>query len=605
MVDTQELSARLRREIHTQRAFVQRIPIRMSVWRDLIDAAPQQAVRMLLIPHRRSSAGAVCTVVNGQLADLNKSRKKERLPLCTYNQSVVSGAFDFSTLVTRILPLTKWWNDNKDGIDEVIELAGAGAKDPRRVRLQTRLEHLSGAGRDSAVSAPLLWLIRILGVLGRVFPRSSKKAKSGWPSAKEQLVEAAHLFKEATEILPQTTDVLFAVSLDRQAVPCLEQSVRTVKADASRELFDIRCDRLTWAILDSGIDHSHPAFADAQGRPRVKKTLDFTRLGEMLRLAGSPDQDERDRLHNEFGLDRSEVKRFAQGVRKGLDVDWPTVAMALEVGESNNTQYIERLDPHGTQVAGILGGRRVQADDTASHPPGVCPDIGLYDLRVIGNPSGDSFTEFHIISALQYIRYLNRDKDAPVVHGVNLSLSLPHSVEDYSCGHTPICEECERLVSSGVVVIAAAGNYGFDELDRAGPAQNGGYRDLSITDPGNAAGVITVGSTHAKYPHRYGISYFSSRGPTGDGRLKPDLVAPGENVNCPSHNHGYEDCSGTSMSAPHVSGAAALLMARHHGLIGNPDRIKSILCETATDLGRTRDLQGHGLVDILRALQAM
>jgi serine protease AprX len=59
------------------------------------------------------------------------------------------------------------------------------------------------------------------------------------------------------------------------------------------------------------------------------------------------------------------------------------------------------------------------------------------------------------------------------------------------------------------------------------------------------------------------------------------------------------------MAAPHVSGAAALLMARNPELVGQPDRIKSILCSSATDLGRERYFQGHGLLDVLRALQSV
>ena len=53
---------------------------------------------------------------------------------------------------------------------------------------------------------------------------------------------------------------------------------------------------------------------------------------------------------------------------------------------------------------------------------------------------------------------------------------------------------------------------------------------LTINDPGNAELAITVGSTHRDMPHIYGVSYFSSKGPTGDGRIKPDLVAPGEKI---------------------------------------------------------------------------
>jgi subtilisin family serine protease len=59
------------------------------------------------------------------------------------------------------------------------------------------------------------------------------------------------------------------------------------------------------------------------------------------------------------------------------------------------------------------------------------------------------------------------------------------------------------------------------------------------------------------------------------------------------------------MAAPHVSGAAALLLARHRELLGSPSRVKEILCRTATDLGREKYFQGAGLVDVLRAIQSV
>jgi serine protease AprX len=59
------------------------------------------------------------------------------------------------------------------------------------------------------------------------------------------------------------------------------------------------------------------------------------------------------------------------------------------------------------------------------------------------------------------------------------------------------------------------------------------------------------------------------------------------------------------MAAPHVSGVAALLMARHNELVGQPARIKQILRDTATDLGRERYFQGAGMLDALRALQSV
>jgi hypothetical protein len=59
------------------------------------------------------------------------------------------------------------------------------------------------------------------------------------------------------------------------------------------------------------------------------------------------------------------------------------------------------------------------------------------------------------------------------------------------------------------------------------------------------------------------------------------------------------------MAAPHVSGAAAMLMARYDELVGAPRRIKRILCESATDLDRERSFQGHGMLDVLRAFQSI
>jgi hypothetical protein len=236
----------------------------------------------------------------------------------------------------------------------------------------------------------------------------------------------------------------------------------------------------------------------------------------------------------------------------------------------------------------------------------MCPDIRLYDFRVLGQTIED--TEFAIIAALQYIRYVNERHSYITIHGANLSLSIPHNVRNFACGRTPVCNECERLVESGVVVVAAAGNRGYQKFELTDGGVFESYAAFSVTDPGNGESVITVGSTHGNWPHTYGVSFFSSRGPTGDGRLKPDLVAPGERVQSCITGGEHKEWgpeSGTSMAAPHVSGAAAMLLARYEELIGQPRRVKRILCESATDLGRERSFQGHGMLDVLRAFQSI
>src|SRR5262249_19097754 len=137
---------------------------------------------------------------------------------------------------------------------------------------------------------------------------------------------------------------------------------------------------------------------------------------------------------------------------------------------------------------------------------GLCPDIKLYDFRVLDSAGrGD---EFNVMAALQYVRSLNAHKDSVSIHGVNLSLSIPHDVANYACGRTPVCDECERLVGAGIVVVAAAGNDGYrgSQAMVADSAERG-YRTVSISDPGNAESVITVGATHRDRPHEYGVSY--------------------------------------------------------------------------------------------------
>jgi serine protease AprX len=468
-------------------------------------------------------------------------------------------------------------------------------------------------------------------------------------NAAVDLIQGLHAEKD-----PAGHPMVHSVSLNRRASASVMRSRIAVKADAAMRVFDLRCDAITWAIVDSGIDATHPAFRlrkpdelvekpshDAQPDPRktylyraafedgelkarVLETYDFTKIQLLMSLDELEDEqklpeDLRRRLDavragvaarkgspaDSEGEDEDPLAQLRRSLKKGRDVDWDLLIPFTRIYHNQNDddkagrpKYQAPVNEHGTHVAGILGG------DWGDRVQGICPDIRLIDLRALDDQGqGD---EFNVIAALQFIRFLRARRDYATVHGVNLSLSIRHDVANYACGRTPVCDECERLIGNGLVVVAAAGNDGYQQyMTPKGPLD--AYRSISITDPGNAEGVITVGSTHRFQPHTYGVSYFSSRGPTGDGRCKPDLVAPGEKIEAPVP--GDEDAlrrmDGTSMAAPHVSGAAALLIARHRELSGNPEKIKQILCKTATDLGRERYFQGHGMVDILRALQSV
>jgi subtilisin family serine protease len=196
-----------------------------------------------------------------------------------------------------------------------------------------------------------------------------------------------------------------------------------------------------------------------------------------------------------------------------------------------------------------------------------------------------------------------------------MSVGYNFEPEWFACGQSPLCAEVDRLVRSGVVVVVAAGNTGFGTLKASSGATSAGMA-LTINDPGNADLAITVGSTHRDKPHVYGVSYFSSKGPTGDGRLKPDLVAPGEKIiSCATgilmsdvakgQPCDYVETRGTSMAAPHVSGAIAAFLSVRGEFIGNTERIKEIFVGTCTDLRRDRYFQGAGVLDLMRAIQSV
>jgi subtilisin family serine protease len=222
--------------------------------------------------------------------------------------------------------------------------------------------------------------------------------------------------------------------------------------------------------------------------------------------------------------------------------------------------------------------------------------------------------------ALQYVREkVNGEGKLLRIHGVNLSLGYEFDAEWFACGQSPLCVEVDRLVRSGVAVVCAAGNTGYGRVG-AQERQTKVTLTQTINDPGNANMAITVGATHRDSPHTYGVSYFSSKGPTGDGRLKPDLVAPGERVtscatgswlaevrqevdDLPADAAVYVDHTGTSMAAPHVSGALAAFLSIRREFIQRPEEVKRIFLETATSLGRERYFQGRGLVDLMRAIQ--
>ena len=366
------------------------------------------------------------------------------------------------------------------------------------------------------------------------------------------------------------------------------KSISTVKADAARVAFSALGEEIVWAVVDSGISETHPHFAK-HGNLALDPPFEHC---DLTGSAGGP-------LSDALG--------------------------------------------HGTHVAGIIAGEMSSADEVercraltryrdengeVTHDvikpgpiSGMAPCCKLLSLKVL-DEKGEGETS-SLIAALEIIQLLNDHGRRLRVHGVNMSVGYAFEPEWFACGRSPLCVEVDRLVRSGVVVVVAAGNTGYGWAQTAFQGEMPSGMSLTINDPGNAAHAITVGSTHRESPHVYGVSYFSSKGPTGDGRLKPDLVAPGEKIlSCaagvkhdevveqlggavPEAAALYAEDSGTSMAAPHVAGVIAAFLSIRREFIGRPEDVKDIFLAAATDLKRERSFQGHGLVDLMRAIQSV
>ena len=417
-------------------------------------------------------------------------------------------------------------------------------------------------------------------------------------AAREELLSPRAIETQAT-FNPARFRAIYHIWPDFRITPCITKSVATVKADAALTSFSANGTDVTWAVMDSGInaDHAH-----------------FTFHGNI---------DAASKLHADF-------------------------TSTDDVPKDKDPALIDRYG-HGTHVAGIIAGeqhadgpagtsatmravvRWVEGYQAGDAPKinskivklaairGMAPRCRLVSLKVLDDDGHGEVSS--LIAAIAHIQEKNAHGRQLLIHGVNISLGYEFDPEWFACGQSPLCVEINRLVRSGVVVVVAAGNTGYGVLSAKARVTSAGM-EVTINDPGNADLAITVGSTHREKPHIYGVSFFSSKGPTGDGRLKPDLVAPGEKIlSCATgrlkvekagkdENDEVVQCeyveeSGTSMAAPHVSGVVAAFLSVRREFIGEAEKVKAIFVNTATDLKRDRQFQGAGLVDLMRAIQSV
>ncbi|MBO3800321.1 MAG: S8 family serine peptidase, partial [Candidatus Brockarchaeota archaeon] len=263
--------------------------------------------------------------------------------------------------------------------------------------------------------------------------------------------------------------------------------------------------------------------------------------------------------------------RFNYGLNNG------TVSATIGISDSNSGMLIaEDLSNLNYIDSRIF----TPADAEEVQISGVAPGALLMNVKVL-NRYGWGY-ESWVISGIEYAAYYGPNgvpNDGDEANITNLSLA-----GGLTDGTDPLSLACDAAMDAGKLVVVAAGNNGY-------------YG--SINAPGAARKAITVGAS-SKFDT---IAQFSSRGPTIDFRVKPDLLAPGVGILAAraGSGDGYIGFSGTSMATPHVSGVIALIKQARPSL--NSTMIKNLLTSTSISLGYDVYTQGGGRLNALAAVE--
>ena len=393
----------------------------------------------------------------------------------------------------------------------------------------------------------------------RVGTRSSPRAT---PPAYQPV--ATSVMEELTK--NESADVVLTVDESVQSSPefaALRSSLRSTGGDSfagtlSREqvevlagLGGVRVDRNVTFSVDPPLTNAAPT--DPSGAPSADESRSTGPASDRRGLVDSdvsiPETDSRlVQTVNDLGIDGTGVTVAV--VDTGVDTNAVGLAGKVVHREDLSTPTSScadggYLDPygHGTHVASIIAGApgsNYSRYKNGRDIRGVAKGAQIVDVRIF-NCAGQADSS-QIESALNWIL---SNKDTYGIRVVNMSLGTTGVIQD-GLDSTSIL--VNRVVAAGVVVVVAAGNNGDNPQ--------------TITSPGTAEYATTVGAASVSKYGAYTAPY-SSIGPTSDGRIGIDLIAPGSSIDAArSTKLGSRSIiySGTSMASPYVAGVAALLV---------------------------------------------
>ena len=283
----------------------------------------------------------------------------------------------------------------------------------------------------------------------------------------------------------------------------------------------------------------------------------------------------------------------------GVDGYHPALAgryRGLKVGpgaawmDPSGNLFPNDLAGHGTHTMGTVVGR--DGTDTI----GIAPDAEWIAAGVVDRGKSFGETIQDLLEAFQWLADPdgNPETQSDLPDVVLNSWGIPKGVLP-ACDAT-FWDVVDNLENLGIVVIFAAGNEGPLSSTLRLPADRG---DAPLK-------CFSVGAVNGADPD-LAAALFSSRGPVtcNSGIIKPELMAPGVNIRSCKAGGGYQLLTGTSMAAPHVAGAVALL--RQANPDATPDEIKQALIQSAYDLGEAGPdfVTGYGLLNIAGALDLL
>lgn len=298
-------------------------------------------------------------------------------------------------------------------------------------------------------------------------------------------------------------------------------------------------------------------------------------------------------LHDEGILGKGiKIAVVDTGVNKSHPLLEGAVKTQINIAKKNGAEYADINDGngHGTHVATTIGGRDItiysKLLEREIRMHGVAPEVEIIGIKVLDD-SGSGQTSW-VIEGMEAAV----DAGADII---NMSLG---SMWDGG-GLTPDSKVVDEIVFNHNVLCAiAAGN---------------SFANLAIGSPGGSHGAITVGSNAMRTPAAGMVSTFSSKGTTTDGRVKPDISAPGGNmvniketiyagtsgVLAEEAEDDYIGIMGTSMATPHVAGCLALLLQT--GMKRDRYIAEDLLGNTAKFQHPKDIYTGHGMIDVKKA----